>query len=106
MSSYEKALDVLSSFITLRSPADKGSKCSRFEFVFDYIKVISEFGKYDIFFLFFFSGPNCICYDFILDSGLGGANFKDDNCPRSWHQREGTKLCELVLICNRNLCEE
>ena len=59
------------------------------------------------FFLFFFSGPNCICYDFIVDSGLGGANFKDDNCPRSWNQREGTKLCEeLVLICNRNLCEE
>ena len=103
MSSYEKALDVLSSFITLRSPADKGSKCSRFEFVFDYIKVTSEFGKYVIFFLFFFSGPNCICYDFIVDFGLGGANFKDDDYPRNWHQREGTKLCEeLVLICNRN----
>ena len=103
MSSYEKALDVLSSFITLHSSADKGSKCSRFEFVFDYIKVISEFGKYDIFFLFFFSGPNCICYDFIVDFGLGGANFKDDDYPRNWHQREGTKLCEeLVLICNRN----
>nr|POE71304.1 isoform 2 of folylpolyglutamate synthase [Quercus suber] len=40
VSSYEKALDVLSSFITLRSPADKGSKCSRFEFVFDYIKIL------------------------------------------------------------------
>ena len=105
MSSYAKALGVLSSFITLRSPADKGSKCSRFEFVFDYIKVISEFGKYDI--SFFFSGPNCIYYDFIVDSGLGGANFKDEDYPCSWHQREGTKLCEeLVLICNRNLCEE
>ena len=53
MSSYAKALGVLSSFITLRSPADKGSKCSRFEFVFDYIKVISEFGKFDISFFFF-----------------------------------------------------
>ena len=52
MSSYAKALGVLSSFITLRSPADKGSKCSRFEFVFDYIKVISEFGKFDFFFFF------------------------------------------------------
>jgi hypothetical protein len=41
---YEKALDVLSSFITLRSPADKGSKCANFELVFDYIKVICEFG--------------------------------------------------------------
>ncbi|XP_075669337.1 folylpolyglutamate synthase-like isoform X1 [Castanea sativa] len=40
VSSHEKALDVLSSFITLRSPADKGSKCSRFEFVFDYIKIL------------------------------------------------------------------
>ena len=62
MSSYEKALDVLSSFITLRSPSDKGSKCSRFEFVFDYIKVISEFGKYDI--SFFFSGPKV--YNFVV----------------------------------------
>ena len=62
MSSYEKELDVLSSFITLRSPSDKGGKCSRFEFVFNYIKVILEFGKYDI--SFFFFGPKL--YNFVV----------------------------------------
>ena len=62
MSSYEKELDVLSSFITLRSPSDKGGKCSPFEFVFDYNKVILEFGKYDI--SFFFPGPKL--YNFVV----------------------------------------
>ena len=27
----------------------------------------------------------------IVDSGLGEAYFKDEDYPRSWHQREGTK---------------
>ena len=62
MSLYEKALDVLSFFITLRNLSNKGRKCSRFEFVFDYSKVISEFGKYDI--SFFFSGPKL--YNFMV----------------------------------------
>ena len=44
---------------------------------------------------------------FVICSRLGGAYFKDEDYTRSWHQREGTKLYEeLVLICNRNLCEE
>ena len=55
MSLYEKALDVLSFFIALRNLSNKGSKCSRFEFVFNYINAIFEFGKYDI--SFFFFGP-------------------------------------------------
>jgi len=40
VSPYEEALDALSSLITKRSRADKSNDGDRFDFLFDYIKVI------------------------------------------------------------------
>jgi hypothetical protein len=34
----------------------------------------------------------------IIDSGLGGANFKDEDYSRRWHQREGTKTKERSVL--------
>lgn len=38
-SSYDEAMDALSSLITKRSRADKSNKGDRFDFLFDYVKV-------------------------------------------------------------------
>lgn len=40
MSSYEEAMNALSSLITTRSRADKSNSGDRFDLLFDYIKVI------------------------------------------------------------------
>lgn len=53
-STYEEALDALSSLITKRSRADKSNKGDRFDLLFDYVKVNTN--KWDwkpIFCIFF-----------------------------------------------------
>jgi hypothetical protein len=47
-------------------------------------------GKYDIFLT---SGKNCMCYGVwtVIDTGIGGATFKNEDYPRGWNQREGTR---------------
>ncbi|GMP23153.1 hypothetical protein CsSME_00000859 [Camellia sinensis var. sinensis] len=40
VSPYEEAMDALSSLITKRSRADKSNKGDRFDFLFDYLKML------------------------------------------------------------------
>lgn len=40
LSSYDEAMEALSSLITKRSRADKSNKGDRFDLLFDYLKVI------------------------------------------------------------------
>lgn len=83
---YEAALEALSSLITKRSRADKSNKGDRFDLLFDYLKVI--------FFTWFNWFGYCMWINGVLnniaDSGIGGANFTDEDHSCGWYQREGT----------------